>query len=230
MDFTQDDCQGTSHQLFTELDAGQVVILDFVMLNCAPCVVATNALQAIVAPYEFSHPGRVQIYTFGFLNAYTCEQMMAWGNNNDYSHPIFTQGEAQVSYYGGMGMPTIVVVGTDGHDVFYEGLGYAPKDDAAIIAAIDTALLYSPTGVPVNDPKTPVRIYPTLFTDQLTLSGTGIQGGTFRLADVLGNIILEARLTKSEEQFRVGTLTPGLYFGIFTADGRTFSTFKLIRK
>ena len=42
LDFEQADCDSGVHHLFSELDAGKVVILDFVMSNCAPCIVGTN--------------------------------------------------------------------------------------------------------------------------------------------------------------------------------------------
>jgi hypothetical protein len=61
MDFTQTDCDGTYHQLFSELDAGNVIILEYMMLNCAPCVTGTQAMEAVIKPYELSHPGRVHL-------------------------------------------------------------------------------------------------------------------------------------------------------------------------
>ena len=69
MDFTQADCYGVDHHLYPELDAGNVIILEYMMLNCAPCVTATKAMEALAIPYEQSHPGRVHIYSFAFLNS-----------------------------------------------------------------------------------------------------------------------------------------------------------------
>ena len=38
--FTANDCSGTPHTLFTELDAGKVVVIAFVM-PCATCIAPT---------------------------------------------------------------------------------------------------------------------------------------------------------------------------------------------
>ncbi len=43
MDVEQNDCDGAYHHLFAELDAGNVIILDYVMLNCAPCILGTQS-------------------------------------------------------------------------------------------------------------------------------------------------------------------------------------------
>ncbi|MBL7984152.1 MAG: hypothetical protein JNM91_04100, partial [Flavobacteriales bacterium] len=44
LDFTANDCDGMSHNLFTELEAGDVVIIELVMMGCQPCVTSANSL------------------------------------------------------------------------------------------------------------------------------------------------------------------------------------------
>jgi hypothetical protein len=212
MDFSTNDCMGTNHHLFGEMDAGKVVILDFVMLNCAPCIVATNALSEIVSGYEASHPGRVRIYSFGFLNSYTCEQMTAWQNSNKYEHSVFSGGEEQVAYYGGMGMPTIVVIGTNEHNVFFKTVGYSATLDDKIRTAIDSALQYSPTGtgdMPADESR--FRAYPTFFSDRITFEAPS--HGTIELTDVLGRITGVYQVQNADVAcINTENFLPGLYF------------------
>jgi thiol-disulfide isomerase/thioredoxin len=217
MDFQQEDCEGISHQLFTELNAGKVVVLDFVMLNCAPCIVGTNALENIAGDYESSHPGRVTIYSFGFLNSYTCEQLLAWKNDNSYIHPVFNNGEDQVDYYGGMGMPTIVVIGTDAHRVFFKSIGYTPSIDNKIREAIDTALLYSPTGISDRTYFNNFRIYPTLTNDLIRIETSGGHpGAAFFLFDSFGRQVLSEPLHETGLQsIPVSGLASGVYVARF---------------
>lgn len=214
MDFQQDDCQGSSHHLFTELDAGKVTILEFVMLNCAPCIVGTNALQGITAEYEISHPGRVQIYSFGFLNSYTCEQIVAWKNDNSYSHAVFNNGEDQVAYYGGMGMPTIVVVGNNEHKVFYKSIGYTPAIDDDIREALDSALKYNPTGIGDDMDFSGPRIYPTLVTDHFYYEPGSKQGdAVIGIYDAFGREVLTFNMAASQKTLvPVRGLPKGIYF------------------
>ncbi len=215
MDFEQADCDAGAHHLFSELDAGKVVILDFVMLNCAPCIVGTTALENLTAPYENSHPGRVHIYSFGFLDSYTCEQLLAWRNNNEFSHPVFSNGEEQVNYYGGMGMPTIVVVGTNEHKVFFKSIGYTPSIDDKIIQAIDSALLYNPTGVGEPSAVNGFRIYPTLVTDQFYVElSDELPGSEIILFDASGREVLTSSVA---ENGRTSIPVTGLSRGIYIA-------------
>ncbi len=231
MDFTQSDCEGIPHQLYTEHDAGKVVILEFIMLNCAPCIVATHAMEALVAPYEATHPGRVVVYSFGFLDSYTCEQLQAWKANNAFSHPIFSTGEEQVSYYGGMGMPTIVVTGTNEHKVFYNGIGYTPAHDAEILAAIDSALLYSPTGIGEGSQKTAFRAYPTVFREELTVeSDTPGEYSILKLSDPAGKTVLTAPFPASGTiRLHSASLAPGMYFLQLEGQDGTSPAVKLFR-
>jgi len=212
MDFTQEECGGTSHHLYADLDAGKVVILDFVMLNCAPCIVGTNALEEITATYENSHPGRVHVYSFGFLNSYTCEQLIAWKENNAYTHPVFNNGEEQVDYYGGMGMPTIVVTGTNEHKVFYKSIGYLPSMDKDIKAAIDSALIYDPTGL--NDiASTRFKVYPTIFPNNINVqSEEKLAGSSVSICDAFGREVITGVIPFDG---KLSISTPGLAKGIY---------------
>lgn len=215
MDFTQAECEGNEHHLFSELDAGNVIILEFVMLNCAPCIVATNALEDLTGPYELTNPGRVRIWSFAFLNSYTCDQILAWKSNNEFSHPVFNNGEEQVSYYGGMGMPTIVVVGTNEHNVFYKSIGYTPSIDDLIREAIDSALLYNPTGVDEKISSSEFRVYPTLFSDQLYVeTSKEFTGAEIIIFDAFGRQVLIFHVPESG---RVSIPAAGLSKGLYIA-------------
>jgi thiol-disulfide isomerase/thioredoxin len=213
MDFTQAECSGNSHHLFSELDAGKVVILDFVMLNCAPCIVGTNALEEIAADYESSHPGRVHVYSFGFLNSYTCEQLTAWKESNGFTHPVFNNGEEQVDYYGGMGMPTIVVLGTNEHKVFYKSIGYLPSMDKDIKAAIDSALLYNPTGTKEIEASR-YKVYPTAFSNAIMVEADPrLAGSTLSLCDPFGRELVTTTLPPGgKTALSVPDLPKGFYF------------------
>jgi hypothetical protein len=232
MDFKQTDCDGVDHHLFSELDAGNVIILDYVMLNCAPCVGATNALVALTAPYELTHPGRVRIYSYAFLDSYTCEQIIQWKRDFNYSHPAFSQGEQQVSYYGGMGMPTIVITGTDNHKVFYNGIGYTPDNDALILAAIDSALLYNPTGVDEVISSNDVRIYPTLFTDKLYIEASKeYAGAEIVIFDSFGRKVLSSFVPESgRASILSGGLSKGLYIARLQTSAGISEGIRLIRQ
>ena len=48
LDFTANDCAGMSHTLFSDLDAGNAVVIDLVMMGCPSCGPATQSISANV--------------------------------------------------------------------------------------------------------------------------------------------------------------------------------------
>ncbi|HLN53227.1 MAG TPA: T9SS type A sorting domain-containing protein [Lentimicrobium sp.] len=214
MDFTETSCNGTEHHLFAELDQGKVIVLEFVMLNCSPCIVGTNAMVDITETFESVYPGRVKLYSYGFLDIYTCAQILSWQSINSYSHETFSQGEEQVSYYGGMGMPTIVVLGTTNHKVFYKTIGYTPAVDAPLKAAIESALTESSLGLEYPELNDNFKIYPTLFNDKLYLeAGDILNGSVIDLYNASGHkVISEIISPYNNKTLETASLPKGIYF------------------
>jgi len=139
LDFTANDCDGAPHQLFADLDAGNAVIIDLVMMNCQPCVTASHGITDDVIPNTID-PSRVKFYSIGYTNSITCSQMNTWKTTNGFMHPVFAGMSAQTTYYGGMGMPTVIVLGGGAHTVFYNELGYSASNNPTLIQAINDAL------------------------------------------------------------------------------------------
>src|SRR5260221_10006923 len=106
-DWTKTDCNSVSHHLFAELDSGQCVILAYDMLpTCGLCINAANLMEPIVANKRLQYPNQIRFYCLGYTGTYSCATMQSWETNNSFDHDaLFTQG-TDVSYYGGMGMPT----------------------------------------------------------------------------------------------------------------------------
>lgn len=175
LDWSKDDCEGTSHSLYSELDNGVTIICEYVMVpTCQPCITAGGYIQTIRDNFEATHPGKVRWYSTAFNNAYTCSQMQNWTTTNSLTPDAeFTQGDAEVDYYGGMGMPTIVVVGGGTlHKVYYQEQGFSSGDVVDIEAAINTSLAEA-TGIvdTGNDPFS-LNVYPNPAASHATISFT----------------------------------------------------------
>lgn len=54
-DFTATDCSSMSHNLYTELNAGKVVVISWVM-PCSACVGGATAASNAVQSFATSHP------------------------------------------------------------------------------------------------------------------------------------------------------------------------------
>ncbi len=147
MDFTQDDCNGNATHLFGILDQNSVVIIEFFMDNCAPCINAGNQLLPHFNAMQAAYPGHVEWFHFGFTDSYTCETVLNWVAENGFPSKPFSNGAGMVAYYGGFGMPTIVVVAGVNHEIIYSEVGYSTGDDDLVHAAIDDYFASNPLSI-----------------------------------------------------------------------------------
>lgn len=230
MDFQTYDCSGNFHHLYNELDLGHVVVLEFAMMNCMPCISAGKGLEAVVAPFQNSHPGRVHFYTFGYENNIDCIAMNNWLSANGMNHPVFAGDAAQTNYYGGMGMPTVVVVGNPSHKVYYNQKGYSPSHDKNIKGAIEQALaefsgIHQPAAVAFS-------VYPNPFSTQLSVSvNPESRIDRVVLSDLTGKTIMSRSVSEGAAwNWDLSHLPEGGYFVSFFEGKRLVATRKLAKR
>ena len=143
IDFTANDCNGTSHNLFTELDAGKVVVIAWVM-PCTSCITDPLAANTIVQGYATSNPGQVLFYLADDFANTSCVGLTAWANNYAMTGvTTFSDAALDMTDYGTIGMPKIVVLGGTNHNVYYN----ENSSSFGIKTAIDQALANAPVGV-----------------------------------------------------------------------------------
>lgn len=230
-DFNMNDCNGKMHHLFGELDSGNVVIMEFFMLSCSPCIVAGHSLDAMVTPLKKKYGEKVRFYQIGFTKSYTCTQIQNWVNTNGFANSVpFDSGDVQVAYYGGMGMPTIAVVGGEKHDVLFTSMDFKPNTDTATIsAAIHT--FFNPSGIHSNASLTSsVSIYPNPTSGSLILSMNVEKSGTLSLflSDVEGRKVIDLPLETIKagawnKTLALPPLKDGIYFLNGFIDGNSFT-------
>ncbi len=235
-DFEKPDCAGTNHHLYTELDSGFVCLLDFVMFDCSPCVTATNALETIHAQFEASHPGKVRFYSMGFLNFMSCSQMNNWKTVNQYTHTVFSGESSQVEYYGGMGMPTIVILGgRTAHKVYYNHQGYTSSENAPLINAINLAISESSTSGANQLPgDEQFNAFPNPFDGALTVTVQTTQATHIVLTDLTGKEILRqdvpSGFSDATLTLPTGHLPAGLYFVSLMEGARQIGLRKVVKE
>src|SRR5262249_20080836 len=108
------DCNGNPHDLFAQLDAGKAAVLFFFMYNCGACPPPAAAVQATMNNINNSYPGMVTGYALPYTNSTTCTEVLDWCSLYGHQFVPYDSGSYQVAYYGGFGMPTVVVVGGSG--------------------------------------------------------------------------------------------------------------------
>jgi len=209
-DFTTNDCNGTSHSLFDELDNGNVIVISWVM-PCGPCETYSIPAYSAVQSFATSHPGKVHFYIADDDGNTDCTTLTNFANNNMPNSTIFSSSDVNMSDYGTYGMPKVVVLGGADHTIFLN------KNDnkinfAGVQGAINDAL-NAPLGIEqAQENHFQLITYPNPVNNILNVSYTKDQSETitYRIIDVLGKIVMqEKEFTKSID---VSSLNNGNYF------------------
>jgi hypothetical protein len=221
MDFTKDDCDGNSHTLFSDLDNGTVVIMEYIM-GCTPCCTAAKNLQTIFADYETSHPGKVKCYLIADANQ-SCSYLSTWESSQKIAWPSFTGGSDEVKYYGGSGMPTIVIAAGKDHKIYYKKLGSITTELTKIRTAIDNAIAETSAASVKEDVSVKTfSLYPNPAKDVLNVNLVASQpNALLKIYDESGKEAMFVALGSSAAtQIDVSSLSSGIYH-ITLASGST---------
>jgi hypothetical protein len=164
LDFYGMDCNGTMHNMFSELDAGKAVVVFFYMPSCSSCPPPALKIQTMANNIMASYPNTITAYAFPFQNSTTCAYSSSWTSSNGL--PLFSpmdSGATQVAYYGGFGMPTVVLLGGTDHHVMFSTLAFNDSDTTIMRDSILSLLGVAPAGINENylpsDMKS-LNIYP----------------------------------------------------------------------
>jgi len=225
MDFTKNDCNGVSHHLFSELDSGNVVIMEFIM-TCSSCIAAGHAIESMMTDLEIQYPGKVRLYQIAYTNSYTCTTMQGFKNTNSFSSTVFTQGASLVAYYGGFGMPTVAIAAGMNHDVLLSNVGFGPGDTAQAGTAIRAFF------TTLTAPELPVSVssftsFPNPGNDFVTVQMNLIKNASVKvqIVDLSGKIVKEFFTENMnsgvmEKKIDVSSISPGFYMLKATVDGK----------
>src|SRR5688572_17237395 len=134
-DWTVNDCAGNPHTLFSELDAGKVVVITWVM-PCGACIApASTAANTVTG---FGNPNVIFYLVDDYGNT-NCASMNSWASVNSITaNAKFTNAAIDMTDYGTAGMPKTVVLGGTSHTVFYNVNGAVSQ--SALQTAISNAL------------------------------------------------------------------------------------------
>ena len=210
------DCNGNSHDLYADLDAGKAVILHFFMPNCGACPPPAQKIQAMANHILANHPGTITAYAMPFNNTTTCAATASWVTSSNVPlYMPYDSGATQVANYGGFGMPTVVVLGGSGANrrVMFFTMSFSTSDTTIMRDSI-LALLGITSGV--NDLKSSesnIQIFPNPSSDNITIripqSETTIS--SYRIFDVTGKLVMNFKRESFEQVIDISDLAEGVY-------------------
>lgn len=197
MDFNRADCNGNMQHLFTQLDSGHVAVLEFFMNNCSPCITAGNAIKPMYDGIAAQHAGKMHSYSIGYTNSYTCATIKNWVTSNGFNSIPMDSGAMQVAYYGGFGMPTIVIVAGTNHDILFTTIGFTTSDTAAMGTAIRNFFATTAEAMPLN--VTSFKVFPNPASSSLNieLGLKEVATVSFELTNLAGQRVINLESEKA---------------------------------
>jgi hypothetical protein len=223
------DCNGNSHDLHADLDAGKAVVLFFFMPNCGSCPPPAKKVQTMVNNILASKPGMVTAYAMPYNNSTTCAATASWVTSNGLSlYAPYDSGATQVANYGGFGMPTVVLLGgkAPNRRVMFSTLSFATSDTTQMRDSI--LALIAPTAV--NEIPTlvnAINVYPNPSATNVNISIDLIAKSSLRidLFDITGKLVEniyndEKSMGVISKQFNTTSLSNGLYTIRFNVNGK----------
>jgi len=213
------DCAGNPQSIFADLDAGKAVIIEFFMTSCSPCIDAAADLEIMKAGLMADFPGMIKSYAFGFTNTYACSTINSWVTTNGVTSIPADSGALQVAYYGGMGMPTIVVLGGGtAHTVLGAPyLSYSSSDTTIMVTDISNFL--NGTGVAENNMISGLKLFPNPSAEEVKISFELKQIANLKieLYDISGRLVTTILDKKNQiglftEQLNTSDFSNGAYF------------------
>jgi hypothetical protein len=167
------DCNGVTHDLFAEMDAGKIIVIGWTM-PCATCASPLLDVHNAVLNFAISDPGVVEYWlTDDFANT-DCNSIQGWCSTNGITNAtIFSSAELSMFDYGTTGMPKVVVVGCTDHKVYYnrnDSPTGAGVTDAVNQALSDIAASCQLGNDELNKSKFDLSCYPNPANSQIIVS------------------------------------------------------------
>lgn len=224
------DCDGNPHDLFAELDAGKASVVFFFMDNCGACPPPANVIQVMMNNVTNVYPGMVTGYAMPYTNSTTCSDVSNWCAAYGHLFAPYDSGAYPVAYYGGFGMPTVVLLGGSGANkrVMFSTLSFATSDTTIMRDSI--LALFNSTGIadlPVT--VSSFNVYPNPVNENVTVSINLKESSNLLIdvADIAGKqldiIMNEKQNGLVNKQYRIAELSNGNYLIRLNANGKTIT-------
>jgi hypothetical protein len=222
------DCNGVNHDLYADLDAGKAVVVFFFMNSCGSCPPPAKKIQTMAKNVMNQYPGMVKGYVMPYNNSTNCTATLGWVNNNGLDlYAPFDSGASQVAYYGGFGMPTVVLLGGQDHRILFSTQSFV-NGDTTIMRDSILALLGASTGIKNSELVSSFNIYPNPSSEYMQIDLTLHQEESIKIdiINTIGEVIAHVHeekipTTYFHKQVSISSLPNGVYFLKVSAAGRS---------
>lgn len=214
-------CDGNAINLFADLDAGKAVVLFYYMPSCGSCPPPAQKIQKMANSINSMYPGKVKGYAFPFQNSTTCTYSSTWVSSNGLS-TIYTpmdSGAADVAYYGGFGMPTVVVLGGKDHKVLFSTLDFSTSDTAIMREKIINMINGTSGILEIKNLVSNISVFPNPANDKVQVELNLSQSSNIKVEvlNILGDVIstiYEGKVTPGilKKEINTENFSNGVYY------------------
>jgi hypothetical protein len=212
------DCNNNAVDMFADLDAGKAVVVFFYMPNCGSCPPPALNIQTMANNIMNTFPGAVKGFAFPFMNTTICTYSNSWVTNNGLSMYVpMDSGATQVAYYGGFGMPTVVLLGGIDHHVMWSTQSWANSDTTIMRDSI-LGMLAQVGMNDLHNTISSVDVYPNPAKDKVQVAMDLSKSAVLKieLVNMLGEVVETMyNTTAPSGQFRAEVATDGFSNGIY---------------
>lgn len=175
MQLAGEDCNGNQIDVFNDLDNGKAVVLFFYMPNCGSCPPPASKIQKMAQNVNAIYPDAVKGYAMPYNNNTACTGVADWVKNNNLKwYAPVDSGATQVAYYGGFGMPTVVLLGGANRDVLFVTQDFNTSDTTKMRNLI--LGMHTSAGVKeLNNVVSNIEVFPNPSSEIITLKYTSIK-------------------------------------------------------
>ncbi len=226
MGFSGVNCYGNPVDLFADLDAGKAVVLHFYMPSCASCPPSAQTIQTMANDIMETFPDMIKGYAFPFQNSTDCDYSISWVEDNDLSlYAPMDSGATQVAYYGGFGMPTVVLLGGTDYRVMFSTLSFTSGDTSEMADSILALFGVTPTAINSIGELINLSVSPNPANAFIDVNFSVNTSGEINilLMDIAGNVISElkelAQPGTYSRKIETNVLPEGIYIMRITAEG-----------
>lgn len=235
VNFTCNDCNGKTHDLFKNLDSGKVVVIDWVM-PCGSCIAPSKTTYNVVRSYDTLYPGKIVMFVADDYANTACPSIVSWTESNGMPNTIkFSNSSIKMMDYGSNGMPKVVIIGGKNHDVFFNennsNAGNITKLQNALNSAIAATLSIENLKINLNNVE--IAPNPANQNFNLKINLKNSEKYSIELTDIAGktvlNILKDELINDGESTYEVNTdeIPNGVYL-IKIYNNQTNKTLKII--
>ena len=190
-DWTLIDCKSDTYNLFSYLDAEDVVIMEFGM-GCSSCSNAGTYLLNIKNQFEITHPGKVKVFYMDYWSGNFCATSVTPITDTMAFDAGFEHCNPEKTYYmTGSPMPGVVIAAGSNHLVIYEKNNFFTGDTTEIKDSITN--FFNTVGLnEIESNSNNAILFPNPSNGQLNinLNWNNNENGAIKIYSLLGEEIL----------------------------------------